>query len=72
LRHFLPLFRVVFGAPATTFLELALKELKALVECSFVSRRSSYYIWLNHFHQTFIPFQIVQVDIDAYQSIAVV
>ena len=49
------------------------KELKALVdECSLVSRRSSYYIWLNRFHQTFIPFQMVQVDIESYQSIAVV
>ena len=49
------------------------KELKGLVdECSLVSRTSSYYICLNHFHQTFIPFQMVQVDIDAYQSIAVV
>ena len=48
------------------------KELKALVdECSLVSRRSSYYIWLNRFHQTFIPFQMVQVDIESYQSIAV-
>ena len=44
------------------------KELKALVdECSLVSRRSSYYIWLNRFHQSLIPFQMVQVDIDAYQ-----
>ena len=49
------------------------KELKALVdECSLVSRRSSYYIWLKLFHQTFIPFQMVQVDIESYQSIVVV
>ena len=48
------------------------KELKTFVdECSLVGRGSSYYIWLNRFHQTFIPFQMVQVDIDAYQSIAV-
>ena len=39
---------------------------------SLVSRRSSYYIWLNRFHQTFIPFQMDQVDIESYQSIAVV
>ena len=33
------------------------KELKTLVdECSLLSRRSSYCIWLNRFHQTFIPF----------------
>ena len=49
------------------------KELKTLVdECSLVSRRSSYYIWLNRFHQSFIPFQMVQIDIAAYQNIAVV
>ena len=49
------------------------KELKKLVdECSLVSRRSSYYIWLNRFHQSFIPFQMVQIDIAAYKSIAVV
>ena len=48
------------------------KELKTLVdECSLVGRRSSYYICLNRFHQTFIPFQMVQVDIESYQSIAV-
>ena len=48
------------------------KELKTLVdhdECSLVSRRSSYYIWLNRFHQSFIPFQMVQIDIAAYKSI---
>ena len=49
------------------------KELKKLVdECSLVSRRSSYYIWLNRFHQSFIPFQMVQIDTAAYKSIAVV
>ena len=49
------------------------KELKTLVdECSLVSRRSSDYIWLNHFHQSFIPFQMVQIDIAVYQNIAVV
>ena len=49
------------------------KELKALVdERSVVSRRFSYYIWLNRFHHTLIPFQMVQVDVNAYQSIAVV
>jgi len=35
--------------------------LKKLVdECSLVSRRSSYYIWLNRFHQSFIPFQFLK------------
>ena len=49
------------------------KELKTLVdECSLVSRRSSYYIWLNRFHQSFIPFQMVPIDTAAYKSIAVV
>jgi len=49
------------------------KELKKLVdECSLVSRRSSYYIWLNRFHQSFIPFQMVPIDTAAYKSIAVV
>ena len=49
------------------------KEFKTLVDvCSLVSRRSSYYIWLNRFHQSFIPFQMVQIDIAAYKSIAVV
>ena len=49
------------------------KESKALVdECSLVSRRLSYYIWLNCLHQTFIPFQMVKVDIDDYQYIAMV
>jgi hypothetical protein len=50
-----------------------LKELKTLVdECSLVSKRSSYYIWLNRFHQTFIPFQIFRGNIDVYKFIAVV
>ena len=49
------------------------KELKALVdEYSLVSRISSDYIWLNRFHHTFIPFQMVQVEVDAYQSVTVV
>ena len=49
-----------------------LKGLKTLVdECSLVSSGSNYYIWFNSFHQTFIPFQMVKVDIDSYQSIAV-
>ena len=46
---------------------------KTLVdECSLVSRRSSYYIWLNCFHQIFIPFQMVPIDIAASKRIAVV
>ena len=58
---------------ALQLFEYTSKELKSLVdECSLVSTRSSYYIWLNRFHQTFIPFQMVQVDIDVYKSIAVV
>ena len=61
------------GYVLEVYLEFTSKELKNLVdECSLVSRRSSYYIWLNRFHQTFIPFQMVQIDLDAYQSIAVV
>ena len=49
------------------------KELKKLVdECSLVSRISSYYIWLNRFHQSFIPLQMVPTDTAAYKSIAVV
>ena len=48
------------------------KELKTLVdECSLVSRRSSYYIWLDRFNPSFGPFQMVQIE-TAYQSIAVV
>ena len=58
---------------ALQFFGFTSKELKALVdECSLVSRRLSYYIWLNLFHQTFIPFQMVEVDFESYQYIAVV
>ena len=38
------------------------KELKTVTlvdECFLVSRRLSYYIWLNQFHQSFISFQML-------------
>ena len=50
----------IFFQKALQLFGFTSKELKALVdECTLISRRSSYYIWLNRFHQTFIPFQII-------------